>query len=328
MIDIVSLAVETLLGGDVVALPTETVYGLAAVISSDDALRKIFQIKGRPLIDPLIVHILDNSWISRCAFVEHIEARVKTLTDTFWPGPLTIVLKRKPSISSLVTSGLDSVALRCPAHELFREILRLINIPLAAPSANPFGYLSPTTAQHVKDTLGDRIKVIVDGGKCSVGVESTILDMTSNVPQILRPGAISASDIANILDTVVLDYSPEFRSKSVPGQLPQHYAPHTKLVLFSSTDDVSTIMRASTTEKTAFVCIRRPDCFLEKDVFWLSENGDYQIVASSLFDMLQTLDELEYDVIYCQRAENVGIGIAINDRLTRAAAKFITLEEN
>jgi L-threonylcarbamoyladenylate synthase len=310
-----------LLGGDVVALPTETVYGLAASIKSESALRKIFQVKGRPLLDPLIVHVLDNTWISRCAFTDNLDVQIRKLTDAFWPGPLTLILRRKPEVPAIVTSGLNSVAIRCPAHEIFREVLGLVDIPLAAPSANPFGYLSPTTAEHVRDVLGDRVKLVVDGGKCSVGVESTILDMTMNVPRIVRPGKISASDIASILCVVIQDYNPTTVSESAPGQSKQHYSPNTRLILFNGIDDVSDLI-GNVARNSAFVFLSRPECFFEKNIFWLSENGDYATVASSLFDMLHVLDRSGHDAIYCQRAEHRGLGVAINDRLIRAAAKF------
>lgn len=323
MSDDVALAVAALSAGEVAVLPTETVYGLAGSVESEQALRRIFEIKGRPLIDPLIVHVLDAMWIDRCAYMNGYEHWIRALTDAFWPGPLTIILKKKPDIPSLITAGLDTVALRCPAHEKFREVLELLDIPLAAPSANPFGYLSPTTAQHVRDTLGDKARVIVDGGKCSVGVESTILNMMGNVPCIVRPGAVSASDIANVLDTVVANYDPRRSPSPVPGQLPQHYSPHTRLVLFRNTDRVTELIDAHRDENAAYVCLRRPgEVADKKDVYWLSEDGDYRVVASSLFDVLQTLDNGKYDVIYCQCPENNGIGLAINDRLSRAAAKF------
>jgi L-threonylcarbamoyladenylate synthase len=321
MIDVISLAVKMLLSGDVVALPTETVYGLAASIKSESALRKIFQVKGRPLLDPLIVHILDSTWISRCAFVDNLDAQIKALTNAFWPGPLTLVLRKKPEISAIVTSGSDFVALRCPAHEMFREVLRLVDVPLAAPSANPFGYLSPTTAEHVNEILGNKIKLVVDGGKCSVGVESTILDMTTNVPRVVRPGKVSASDIASVLCVVVQDYDATVVLSAVPGQSKQHYSPNTRLVLFGNIDDVSDLISDSS-KNLAFVFLNRPECFFEKNIFWLSENGDYAVVASSLFDMLHMLDKSGYDAIYFQRAEHTGLGVAINDRLVRAAAKF------
>ncbi|MDR2435918.1 MAG: threonylcarbamoyl-AMP synthase [Puniceicoccales bacterium] len=322
-IDVIFAAARALAGGDVVALPTETVYGLAASIESESALGKIFQIKGRPLLDPLIVHVLEYEWISRYAYVDGIGDRVKILADTFWPGPLTIILRKKSRVPPIVTAGRDSVALRCPAHEIFRKVLAALKIPLAAPSANPFGYLSPTTAQHVRDSLGDRVQLIVDGGKCSIGVESTILDMTTDVPRILRPGAISAGDIARIIGMNVADYCPAVSSQAAPGQLRQHYSPNTRLVLFENLEDISTLMGGATPKKAAFVLLERPKHSLEcGDVFWLSENGSGAIIAQNLFDVLRALDLAGYGVIYCQKAEPNGFGTAINDRLTRAAAKF------
>ncbi len=318
----IRVAAQALLNDDVVVLPTETVYGLAAAISSESAVRSVFEIKGRPLLDPLIVHVLDDSWIERCADCDGLEAKVKSLTEAFWPGPLTIVLPKRPEVSKLITGGLDTIALRSPAHDIFREVLREVDIPLAAPSANPFGYLSPTTFQHVRETLGSKVKVIIDGGKCTVGLESTILNITDNIPCILRPGAISANEIANVLDTVVLDYNPTKNNISVPGQSLQHYSPHTKLCLFGTTESLFTVIDNNTENRAAFICLKRPESIPNNDVFWLSENGDYNVIANSLFDILQTLDHSNYDVIYCQRVENIGIGIAINDRLSRAAAKF------
>ncbi|MDR0715215.1 MAG: threonylcarbamoyl-AMP synthase [Puniceicoccales bacterium] len=322
----ISLAVKLLRRDDVVALPTETVYGLAASIKSEVALRKIFQIKGRPLLDPLIVHLLDYNWISEYAHIDGLRANVKVLADAFWPGPLTIILQKKPMIPAIVTAGSDFVALRCPAHEIFRKVLKSINVPLAAPSANPFGCLSPTTAKHVQDSLGDKIPLIIDGGPCRVGIESTILDVTSDMPRILRPGAISASDIAQTLKTPVLDHSPSASSAIAPGQLKQHYSPNTRLILVEMAEDLSLLVKNASssqiTGKAAFVYLKRPHDFYYADVFWLSNKGDYFEAARSLFDMLQNLDKAGYDVIYCQKAEQKCIGIAINDRLTRAAAKF------
>lgn len=320
--DDVASAVSALRAGDVVALPTETVYGLAGAIDSESAIRKIFFVKGRPFLDPLIVHILDSSWIGRCAYVDGVEQQIDVLTDAFWPGPLTIILKKTSNISPLITSGMDTVALRCPLHEKFREVLRRIDTPLVAPSANPFGYLSPTTAQHVKNTLGDKVKIVLDGGKCTIGVESTILNLTSSIPSIVRPGAVTAKEIADVLGTIVMDYDPEMRSVTAPGQLPQHYSPHTRLSLLSSTDDITAVMNAHRNEHAAYICLKRPVVIDSPDVYWLSEDGDYKVVASALFDILQTLDSSGYDIIYCQCPENTGIGLAINDRLTRAAAKF------
>lgn len=324
VINVVSLAVKILQSDGVVVLPTETVYGLAASMRSETAVRKVFQIKGRPLLDPLIVHMLDYTWISEYAHTDDLKVDVKALADAFWPGPLTIVLRKKSIVPAIVTAGLDFVAIRCPAHEIFRKILRAIRVPLAAPSANPFGYLSPTTAQHVRDGLGDRVPLIVDGGPCNVGVESTILDVTADVPRILRPGAIPTSDIAGVLGVTVMDYSPSTGPAAAPGQLKQHYSPNTRLILVKSAEDLSSLIGSAPPEDVAFVYLKRPtEQVHERNIFWLSDGGDYRAVARGLFEMLQTLDKSGYNTIYCQKAGQDGLGITINDRLTRAAAKFV-----
>jgi L-threonylcarbamoyladenylate synthase len=230
-----------------------------------------------------------------------------------------------PEISPTVTGGLDSVAIRCPAHEIFRKVLELIDIPLAAPSANPFGYLSPTSAEHVRKTLGDSVNLIIDGGKCSVGIESTILDMTASTPKIVRPGKISASDISNVLDMVVRDYDTAANSNSIPGQSKEHYSPNTHLILFKNISDVAELIEGAEPAKLAFVFLKRPEHFSGENIFWLSDDGNHLAAASALFNTLQTLDCSGYDAIYCQCAGSNGIGSAINDRLSRAAAKFSTI---
>jgi L-threonylcarbamoyladenylate synthase len=197
--DSIGRIVSVLVEGEVVALPTETVYGLAAIISDEGALRKIFDIKARPLLDPLIVHVLDLSSLMDLAQIdERLFDRLYRLVDAFCPGPLTFVLKKKKIISDIISAGKKTVAIRIPAHPVFREVLRQSG-PLAAPSANPFGYLSPTRAEHVFASLGDKISYILDGGSCEVGVESTILDLSGKRFAILRPGAITAEEINAVL---------------------------------------------------------------------------------------------------------------------------------
>jgi L-threonylcarbamoyladenylate synthase len=322
-------AVSELRGGGVVVLPTETVYGLAANALSHDAVKKIFEIKGRPFNDPLILHIPNEEWLDRYTYHEECSGRVKKIANKFWPGSVTIVLHKKPVIPDIVTAGLDTVAVRCPRHEIFQSVLRAADFPLAAPSANPFGYVSPTSADQVKETLGHRVKMIIDGGKCDIGVESTIVDLTQKTPKILRPGAVTAAEIAAILKENVDDYHPTVTgTPNAPGQLKQHYCTNTRLKLF---DHGFRDFSGSFDGRTAMIFCQKLNNLenfaekfgiLVKNIFWLSENGDPNAIARHLFATLQTLDRGNYDLILCERPTRTGIGIAVDDRLLRASAKF------
>ncbi|MDR2628539.1 MAG: threonylcarbamoyl-AMP synthase [Puniceicoccales bacterium] len=326
----IAAASRELKGGGVVVLPTETVYGLAANALDGEAVRKIFTIKGRPLNNPLIVHVLDSSWLERYGHVKKYSIRIEKITGAFWPGPITIILPKKTIIPDIVTAGFNTVAIRCPDHPIFRAVLRAADLPLAAPSANPFGYVSPTCIGQVKATLGDRVKIMLDGGECAVGLESTILDITGPVPKILRPGAITADVISNVLGEDVVDYGVQIVSKTpnAPGQLKQHYCTHTRLVLFEhGNGDLSQYFAG----KTAIVFMQRTehiDGIAKKlqlpveAIFWFSDDGNLTGVAKNLFSTLQRLDSAGYDTILCERPQRKGIGIAIDDRLSRAAAKF------
>ncbi|MDR1333916.1 MAG: threonylcarbamoyl-AMP synthase [Holosporaceae bacterium] len=332
MNDDILLASRELKNDGVVVLPTETVYGLAANALSPKAVEKIFEIKGRPLNDPLILHVLNSSWIEQYAHVENYLNRIKKITSRFWPGPITIVLPKKDIIPDIVTAGHNTVAIRCPKHPICQEVLRITQFPLAAPSANPFGYVSPTSAGQVRQTLGNKVNIIIDGGQCSVGLESTILDITQKTPKILRPGAITADEIAKVLEEEVADYGAQIISNSpkTPGQLKQHYCTNTKLGLFEHHENIYKIPQNSGS-KVAIIFTQKPTN-LEKitnrlsisaeNIFWLSEKGEQEVIARNLFAMLQKLDSGQYDVILCERPMRQGVGIAIDDRLLRAAAKF------
>lgn len=320
--------VEALRGGDLVALPTETVYGLAANALDPVAVKKIFAVKGRPFIDPLIVHAFDLTQVEELAFLTDI---VYKLADKFWPGPLTLVLRKRPVVPDIVTAGLGSVAIRIPKHPIFREFLAASKLPLAAPSANPFGYLSPTEARHVEKTLGSKVKYIVDGGGCSIGFESTILSLIDpDRPEILRPGPITAEDLGQ-----VFGFKPSYATASVddrggaqvsPGLLKSHYSPRTVLKLFDS-DGISCFGEEG---RKALVFVKRPQKSQELQeieetetckIFWLSENGNLNEVGKNLFSLLERLDGQGFDCIFVEIVEEQGIGIAINDRLRRAASK-------
>jgi len=312
----------SLKSGNVVALPTETVYGLAANAFDKDAVRNIFQIKGRPLIDPLIVHVyslqhlLELTTDAPLFLLEKLEAH-------FWPGPLTVILKKKKIIPDIVTASKPTVAIRIPKHPIFRQILKFTGLPLAAPSANPFGYLSPTCAEHVQKTLGDRIPLIIDGGRCEYGLESTILNCLDPAHlRIVRPGPITAEALESVLKTPVKYALPKFteptEAQLAPGLLKKHYSPKTPLFLVNPS---STLLKSK--GRVAFIHIERPILFPppgEVEHFWLSQSGSLHEVAQNIFHLLQHLDHQKFDAIYIEKVPQEGIGIAINDRLERAAS--------
>lgn len=311
---------ELLRTKEVVGMPTETVYGLAGNALSESSVRKIFDVKGRPLIDPLIVHFSNVE-----AAEAHIEthASVRKLADAFWPGPLTMVVPKLESIPDLVTAGLPSVAIRVPQHPIFREVLSRLDFPLAAPSANPFGYVSPTLAKHVAHTLGSRIHAVLDGGPCDFGLESTIIDLRNpQAPVILRHGPITEAQINETLGVQVsshVDSSNDDVAQSAPGLLTKHYSPEAKVTLLPHGKVTPEAPAAS----TALVCNQKPTWHTSQaNVFWLSESGDLSEIAHNLFELIQRLDQLGYEQLWIEIAPEKGIGQAINDRLRRAAAKL------
>lgn len=298
----------------VVGIPTETVYGLAGNALNEVSVRKIFEVKGRPLIDPLIVHF--NS-IEKAEAHVVFNDRARELATRFWPGALTMVLPKKDTISDLVTAGLPSVAVRVPGHPIFRSLLEQLDFPLAAPSANPFGYVSPTLAEHVANTLGDRILAVIDGGACQHGVESTIVDLRD--PEsltILRPGPISADQLGiREMDTTPIVSNSS--AQAAPGMLTQHYSPNTPIALYANGEQP-----VGATASEALVYNSKPLASAMKvDTFWLSEGGDLAEIAHNLFSLIQKLDGAGYTKLHVERTENIGIGVAVNDRLSRAAAK-------
>lgn len=327
-----ALLARALTNGEVVAVPTETVYGLAGDALNTSAVKKIFRAKGRPTNDPLIVHVHSLAQLDQLA---ERNVAVDKLAHAFWPGPLTLVLPKKPTVPDLVTSGRPSVAVRMPSHPLFRKLLLACGCPLAAPSANPFGYISPTTAAHVLDGLGKNIRYILDGGVCDIGVESTILDLRDpKHPAILRPGAIERHAIERVLRVRVKPAHGEKIKSSkaaiAPGLLARHYSPrtpiklHDHLVVVGVVDPGPTSTRSATSE--AFLYFHRPSAFAKssapKNVFWLSQNGELPAAAKSLFATLRTLDQGKWTLIHAERVPgDNALALAINDRLTRAAAK-------
>jgi L-threonylcarbamoyladenylate synthase len=304
-------AAKAIATGDLVAFPTETVYGLGGDATSDRAVARIYEAKGRPSFNPLIVHVA-----SLAAAAEYAELPVAamTLARRFWPGPLTLVLPRRPGcpLSLLVSAGMDSVALRVPAHPVARGLLLLSGRPLAGPSANPSGRISPTTAQHVEEGLGDKVAMILDGGPCEIGLESTVVSLLEETPQILRPGAISREEIASELGrpvTMAAQVGDVAEGLHGPGRLLSHYAPHCSVRL--NAKDV--------TAGEALLAFG-PDAPSAPVTLNLSAAGDLTEAAANLFAMLRALDRTDISGIAVSPIPEHGLGIAINDRLRRAAA--------
>ncbi len=302
-------AVELLHSAEVVALPTETVYGLAADATRPDAVVKIFEAKERPFFDPLIVHLPDLSWLGRITQHDDVMLLVDELTQAFWPGPLTLVLPRWSLVPDLVTSGLDTVAVRMSAHPVFREIVRAFGKPLAAPSANRFGRISPTSADDVVKELGGRIPLVVDGGRTEHGIESTIVRVEPEKLTILRTGPITPDDLATIAPVEIATAGDK---PDAPGQLKSHYAPRTPLTL------TETFVPSPATALLAF---RTPppqtSAFAAVEV--LSPSADLREAAATLFAKLRRLDESGAGHILAEPVPETGLGIAIMDRLRKAA---------
>lgn len=311
-------AARILRDGGIVALPTETVYGLGANATDVQAVARIFEAKQRPEFDPLIVHVPDTE-AARC-YVQSFPPVAEKLAVRFWPGPLTMVLPKTAAIPDLVTSGLSQVGLRVPSHALMQSVLRMAGVPVAAPSANLFGRISPTTAQHVADQLGDRIDYILDGGPCAVGVESTVIQL-ADPPRLLRPGGVSLERLEEEIGPIEIVAStdnPGDQSQLAPGMLPQHYAPQTRMKLIregESFPDLPGDLRVGV------LWFRNP---LVRHVLAgevLSREGDDREAAANLFAALRRLDDQTLDLIVAELLPEKGLGRAINDRLRRAASR-------
>ena len=313
--------------GGLVAVPSETVYGLAADALNAAACEAIFTAKGRPANDPLIVHIAHRRQLA--ALTTEFPPEAKALADAFWPGPLTLVLHKTPAVPDIVTAGLPSVAVRMPAHPLFLKLIRLSGRPLAAPSANPFGYISPTSAAHVKAGLDGRIGAILNGGPCPIGVESTIVDLRNpKRPVLLRPGGIAREALSTVLGKPVrvatrqLGPDEAATAAEAPGLLWRHYSPRTPLQLH---DRLSVAALDALPADEALLLQRKPvdqAAAADRRCFWLSPTGDIAEIARELFDALRRLDDGRWRRVHVERVRTKkGLGPAINDRLTRAAAK-------
>ncbi len=301
--------------GKLVAIPTETVYGLAGNGLDVDAVASIFSTKKRPSFDPLILH--SNSLEKVRHFVKEVPAQAEKLAEKFWPGPLTILFKKKSLIPDLVTSGLDTVAVRIPNHPLTLSLLESINFPVAAPSANPFGYVSPTSPAHVQQQLGQDIPYILDGGNCEVGVESTIVSFEGDQPTVLRMGGLAIEAIEEVLGKIEVQ-AHSSSTPAAPGMLKSHYAPGKSFVLIDSAEAFT----LPENEQFAVLVFDEllPQVPAEKQ-YKLAPGGDVREAAKQLFGMMRMLDgKDEVEQIIAIKVPDVGLGRAVNDRLKRAAA--------
>ena len=327
-------AASVLADGGLVAFPTETVYGLGADAFNPAALAKVFAAKGRPRFDPLIIHIAAVQTLEKIADLSLLcgaaREKLDALAETFWPGPLTVILPKQKTVPELATSGLATVAVRFPVHPAAQRLIALAGGAVAAPSANPFGYLSPTRASHVRDQLGAAVDIILDGGPCAVGVESTVLDLCGERPCVLRPGGVPWEKIEALIGTVdvgVHDHAAGQENHTgmvSPGMLKSHYAPRTPLAVFSREEIIAL---PDSEGKAAFLFFDgaaraawlagKPECYAK--LLTLSERGDLLEAAAKLFEYLHELDNSCVTCINAQLAPGQGLGMAINDRLRRAA---------
>ncbi len=326
-------AADCIARGGLVAFPTETVYGLGANAFDARAVARVFEAKARPSFDPLIVHVASLAQAESVAL--EIGPKARALAEALWPGPLTLVLPKRGELPDIVTSGLGTVAVRLPAHPVARAIIELSGTAIAAPSANPFGYLSPTRAEHVARLLGDKVDLIVDGGACAVGVESTVLDLTLDPPRLLRPGGASAEAIEAVIGPILRGAAPGAAAGAAssprpdavpasPGMLDSHYAPTTPLRLVGEGE-----MKSARPSGRAAALVLDPRSlealgeaagrFARTRV--LSLSGDLVEAAAALFAALHELDQAGFDEIWAERVPGRGLGPAINDRLYKASKK-------
>lgn len=313
----IALAQSFLESGKLVGIPTETVYGLAGNALNPESVALIFETKNRPSFDPLILHTSSLARVEE--FVSDFPDKLKVLGEQFWPGPLTLLLPRKSIVPDLVTSGLDRVAVRVPNHPLTLTLLEQLDFPLAAPSANPFGYISPTQAAHVEAQLGEKIPYILEGGSCEVGLESTIVGMEGEELVLYRLGGLEISAIEEVVGPVkVKDHSSS--NPAAPGQLDSHYAPRKPFVL----GDLRALIRENLEKRTKFGVLSFSDFFPEvspANQMALSTRRDLHEAAKNLFSAMRKLDETPVEVILAELTPETGLGRAINDRLRRAAVK-------
>ena len=324
----VALAARILREGGLVGLPTETVYGLGANGLDPKAVSRIFKAKGRPQDNPLILHITDVSWLER--YCKEIPLTAYKLAEAYWPGPMTMILPRKDMVPDAVTAGLDTVGMRCPSHILCHELIRLADVPIAAPSGNTSGRPSPTTADHMREDMDGKIDAIVDGGPCSVGVESTIVDLTCTPPRLLRPGGISLEQLRAVLGQVDVDPAVTRllgagEKPKAPGMKYRHYAPKAPVTVVSGDPKTAAeYIAAHAAPEDGVICF---DEFMPlftsragtRPVMDLGPAGDKEEQARHIFDALRSFDHTQVAAIWAQCPDTEGIGLAITNRLNKAA---------
>lgn len=307
----IASAARHLAAGDVVGVPTETVYGLGANALNHAAVARVFEVKRRPSFDPLIVHV--GAPQAALEVATHLPPAAERLAEAFWPGPLTLVLERRDHVPDLVTSGLPTVGVRCPRHPLIQELLGILKFPLAAPSANRFGSISPTTAQHVLDQLGGEVPYVLDGGPCAVGVESTIVGFDGERCLLYRPGGVPLEELEALIGPLVDARQESPTSPVTPGMLPSHYAPRTPLEL----GDLDELTERHAGRAFGVLSFQHKREALASRV--LSPTGDLSEAAQRLFAALRELDDSGAEVLLAEPVPERGLGRAINDRLRRAA---------
>jgi L-threonylcarbamoyladenylate synthase len=309
-------AAGLLRNGGIVAFPTETVYGLGAAVFNEKAVARVFEVKGRPRFDPLIVHVSSPDYLP--LLVGAVPSGAQALIDQFWPGPLTLVLSKAPAVPELVTAGLPTVAVRMPRHPLAIELIARAGTPIAAPSANSFGCTSPTTARHVLDQMAGKVDMVLDGGDCSVGVESTIVSFASDQPVLLRPGGLPVEELEAIVGPLGVVSRESNPAVVAPGMLPRHYAPRTRVQVIRR-GEFWPPNAGGRVGVLAFQASPCPASYAAVEI--LSAAGDLREAAANLFAALRRLDAQGLDLILAQTVPDDGLGLAINDRLARATGQ-------
>jgi len=313
----IQAAAAALRAGEVVAFPSETVYGLGADASNPQAVRKIFELKGRPTNHPVIVHIDDQKQLQR--WVRDMTPAARALADKFWPGPLTLVLKRAPAVNDAITGGQDTVAVRIPSHPIARQLLAAFGGGIAAPSANRYGRVSPTRAEHVRDEFGKAVKIVLDGGDCKIGLESTIVLCVGDAPRLLRPGSITLSQLRAVVPGILA--GPDANSPRTPGTTPRHYSPSTPVALVPSRRLVDVMREFTDVEERVAVLALRPPSTANRHMTWINAGARADVYARNLYSHLRTLDKLGAKVLLVEEVPAGEQWDAIRDRLKRAATK-------